>query len=160
MGGERGEKPRAAWLYLCAMRSCVFVALLAVVSAVQVVRMPEPKTALPVNDPSIKWEAVTPQTHDVTEMLLQEEEGTSLSVTPSTAISCSVETGCTCKAQYYYGHIETADCAVYVPEQYHSDQFSCQYFIQGGALFLYGNKWKKAVEDSAGPMAGDTYFCN
>merc|ERR1711988_1667331 len=107
-----GERREPGLRVPVAMRSCVFVALLAVVSAVQVVRMPEPKTALLVNDPSIKWEAVTPQTHDVTEMLLQEEEGTSLSVTPSTAISCSVETGCTYKAQYYYGHIETADCAV------------------------------------------------
>merc|ERR1712048_213539 len=146
-----------------ALRFVLFFAFVAAVQAVptatRTVHMVAPRSeSLPINDPHIQWEPVTP--FDNTQIMLQEEEGTSLEVTPTDAISCSIQSGCTCKAQYYYGHIETADCAVYVPEAYHNDQFACQYFMQGGALFLYGNKWKKAVTPTTGPINGEMYFCN
>merc|ERR1711991_1155672 len=107
----------------------------------RMVHMVSPRASggvLSIDDPSLKWEAVTPNADSI---LLQEDEGVGLDVTPPTAVSCSAETGCSCKTQYYYGHIDTSDCGVYVPEQYQSSQLACQYFVKGGALFLYGDKW-------------------
>merc|ERR1711933_503780 len=99
----------------------------------------------------IQWSSVAPnvdldgmlsQVRD--QELLQEDEGAvSVEVSTLPALTCS-ESGCTCKHQYYSNHLDTKDCEVFVPSQYHSSNFRCQYFVQGGYLFLYGGSWLKA----------------
>eukprot|EP00300_Choanocystis_sp_HF-7_P030018 c38761_g1_i1.p1 GENE.c38761_g1_i1~~c38761_g1_i1.p1 ORF type:complete len:156 (+),score=26.12 c38761_g1_i1:40-468(+) len=100
------------------------------------------------------WVAATPLTHPLIQTLLEEEEGTKMEPSAPSALSCSMEKGCTCQHQYFSNHLESKDCEVFVPEEYYKGDFRCQYFVQGGYIFLYGDSWKK------NPSANGHFFCS
>eukprot|EP00298_Acanthocystis_sp_HF-20_P027874 c6233_g1_i1.p1 GENE.c6233_g1_i1~~c6233_g1_i1.p1 ORF type:complete len:153 (-),score=43.78 c6233_g1_i1:102-560(-) len=124
------------------------------------IEFPHPKNNLPINDPNVSWDKVFPSDSKTTLNMLQEDEGDLLSASSPTTVSCSVESGCACRHHYYFNHIDTQDCKVFVPSQYFTADFKCQFFVQGGYLFLYGNAWKKARVGPNPPVGGDTYFCS
>eukprot|EP00301_Raphidiophrys_heterophryoidea_P023641 c7449_g1_i1.p1 GENE.c7449_g1_i1~~c7449_g1_i1.p1 ORF type:complete len:174 (-),score=48.59 c7449_g1_i1:37-513(-) len=154
------------------MKCLVVVGLLCVLCAQAVpfaslqsavtISLPEPRRL--VQDASVRWVDVLPTKGSLVDQnLLQlDEAGSDVAVSAPAAISCNIDSGCTCKHHYYFKHLDVQGCQVFVPEQYHKNAFRCQYFVQGGYLFLYGNSWKKSESPSTGAsaMSGDTYFCS
>jgi hypothetical protein len=61
-------------------------------------------------------------------------------------ITLSDPQGCNCHHHYYFNHLDVNDCQIFVPEQYFKSEFRCQYFTQGGYLFLYGDGWVKVSD--------------
>eukprot|EP00298_Acanthocystis_sp_HF-20_P029476 c8365_g1_i1.p1 GENE.c8365_g1_i1~~c8365_g1_i1.p1 ORF type:complete len:182 (+),score=65.09 c8365_g1_i1:2-547(+) len=116
-----------------------------------------PKVILPKDDPLSQWEDVQVHSGDLLELenLLQQDA----SVTPSTisSLTCSIEKGCLCRHQSYYKHLDVTGCDVIAPQPYFKSDFRCQFFSQGGYLFLYGDSWVKLSNPKNDQ--GDTYYC-